>query len=235
MPDVEPSDPGAAVAAPPRQESPPLATGVIEPTPPPARRSRRPRGDEKKLGWFSQFVQRWEKRISTLSTKNNFWHRLLAWVFLPLAYRSGIRFQDQDPEDFAVVLPFRRFNRNWYNAMAGAALLANSEVAGGMYIFGFVGGDYTVVCKQLNYKFLRPCLGPAIYKVDPREDIQRQIEHAGPQGEFNVTVDMSILQAVVHKDEKEKRVGECEATFHVAPKAKLRERQAKLKERRRRK
>ncbi len=217
-----------------RDEAPPMATGVIESVPRATKRSRRPRGDEGKLGWFSRFSQRWESRISRLSTRNNFWHRLLAWVFLPLAYRSGIRFREQSPEDFAVVLPFRRFNRNWYNAMAGAALLANSEVAGGMYIFGFVGGDYTVVCKELGYKFLRPCLGPAIYKVDPREDIPMQVDQAGPDGEFNVTVDMSILQAVVHKDEKEKRVGECIATFHVAPKAKLRERKRKMKERRRR-
>ena len=61
-----------------------------------------------------------------------------------------------DVNTFAAYLPFRRFNRNWYRAMAGGALLANSEIAGGMYVFGVCGADYTVVCKNLNYTFLRP-------------------------------------------------------------------------------
>ena len=51
--------------------------------------------------------------------------------------------------------------------MAGGALLANSEIAGGSYVFGICGGDYTVVCKDLDYKFLRPCLGPAVYESRP--------------------------------------------------------------------
>ena len=192
---------------------------------------RPPQGDEAKLGWFSRFVQRTEKKFSELSTRSNFWHRTLAWVFLPLAYRSGIRLGEHDADGFAVVLPFRRFNRNWYSAMAGAALLANSEVAGGMYIFGFVGADYTVVCKELSYKFLRPCLGPAIYRVKPVDDVEALMADGD---EFNVRVEMEILQAVVHKDEKERRVGRCEATFHVAPKSRFRERKAKQRERRKR-
>jgi len=36
--------------------------------------------------------------------------------------------------------------------------------------------------------------------------------------EFNITVKMTILQAVVKKDEKERKVGESVATFHVTPK-----------------
>ena len=77
--------------------------------------------------------------------------------------------------------------------MAGGALLANSEIAGGMYVFGICGGDYTVVCKHLEYTFLRPCLGPAVYKMTPRENI-RQLLSTGE--EFNVTLDLEILQQV---------------------------------------
>ena len=74
---------------------------------------------------------------------------------------SGYEFPGRiDAKTFEAYLPFRRFNRNWYRALAGGALLANSEIAGGMYVFGVVGGDYTVVCKNLNYTFLRPCFGP---------------------------------------------------------------------------
>jgi outer membrane receptor protein involved in Fe transport len=45
-----------------------------------------------------------------------------------------------------------------------------------MYVFATCGGDYTVVCKNLNYTFLRPCLGPAVYRMTPRENIK---EHLG--------------------------------------------------------
>jgi hypothetical protein len=44
--------------------------------------------------------------------------------------------------------------------MAGGALLANSEIAGGTYVFGICGSDYTVVCKQLNYTFTPLLRGP---------------------------------------------------------------------------
>lgn len=177
-------------------------------------------------GPLRRFIERWEARISRLSVKNNFWHRVCSWVFLPLAYRSGIKFNKKTKgDDFSVVLPFRRFNRNWYSAMAGAALLANSEVAGGMYVFGKCGGDYTVVCKHLDYKFLRPCLGPAQYRVKPHEPIEPLVKTGG---EFNITLDLHVVQMVHAKDHKERRVGKCTATFHVTPKVQAR---ARLKRR----
>lgn len=166
------------------------------------------------------FVDRVEAYISKLSTKNNFWHRVCSLIWLPFAFRSGIKMKRVDPQTFTAVLPFRRFNRNWYNAMAGAALLGNSEIAGGMYVFGVAGGDYTVVCKSLTYTFLRPCLGPAVYRIKPREDIQSLLSHGG---EFNIIIDLDIYQGITKigpgkAGEREKRVGRCEATFHVTPK-----------------
>lgn len=175
-------------------------------------------------GWWGQKYRVFENWLTEKSTESNRWHRFLAWVFLPLAYRSGIKLgQRSDTGDYEVAVPFTTFNKNWYNAMAGAALLGNSEVAGGMYIFNQVGPEYTVVCKELSYKFRLPCVGPAIYRVKPVEDIDELKRH---KLEFNVTVDMQIVQAVRHKDEKERKVGKARATFHVAPKAKLRARQA---------
>jgi hypothetical protein len=113
------------------------------------------------------------------------------------------------------VLPFRRFNRNWYNAMAGAALLGNSEIAGGMYVFGTCGGDYTVVCKHLEYRFLRPCFGPALYQIRPHEDLAALVEEGG---EFNITLTLDIVQDIRKPGDKPKRVGRCVATFHATPK-----------------
>ena len=188
---------------------------------------RRPLPPEK-LSFFNRLVQRWEVRLSKLSTKNNFWHRVCSWLFLPLAYRSGIKFMSKgDESTFSAILPFRKFNKNWYNAMAGGALLGNAEVAGGMYVFKQCGADYTVVCKHLEYTFRRPCYGPAVYRVEPREDIKHLV---ATKEEFNITVDMIIVQMVHKPGEKERRVGKSTATFHVTPKAQARERKRRMAE-----
>jgi hypothetical protein len=163
-----------------------------------------------------------EAFLSRLSTRNNFWHRVCSLIWLPFAFRSGIKMKRMDGNTFQAVLPFRRFNRNWYNAMAGAALLGNSEIAGGMYVFGVCGGDYTVVCKELTYRFLRPCFGPALYRITPKEDLQALLAH---KGEFNIAVDLDIVQIIGKAGklgstpERERRVGRCSATFNVTPKA----------------
>ncbi len=177
------------------------------------------------------FFERAEAFISKLSSRNNFWNRICSMIWLPYAYRSGITMQS-DASTYRATLPFRRFNKNWYNAMAGAALLGNSEIAGGNYVFAVCGGDYTVVCKHLEYKFLRPCHGPAEYRMTPLDDIHALVE-AGT--EFNIAIRMDIVQVLVPLSEKKlkdeveqteagkpakpKRVGRCTATFHVTPKA----------------
>ncbi len=153
--------------------------------------------------------------ISRLSTRSNFWHRVCSLIWLPYAFKSGIRMKRIGLNTFSAVLPFRRFNRNWYNAMAGAALLANSEIAGGMFLFGLCGGEYTVVCKNLEYRFLRPCFGPALYRITPRENVE-ELMKAG--AEFNVTLDLEIVQQIAKRADKERRVGKCVATFHVTQK-----------------
>ena len=164
-----------------------------------------------------------EAFVSRLSVRDNFWHSICSLIWLPLAFFSGIRMKQLDPTTFQAVLPFRRFNRNWYRAMAGGALLANSEIAGGMYVFGLCGGDYTVVCKHLEYKFLRPCFGPAVYRMTPRENI-RALTEAGR--EFNLTLDLEVQQQGF-RGEQDRRVGQCVAIFHVTPKAQHKARRAR--------
>jgi len=167
--------------------------------------------------WFERLVDHVEAFVSKLSMRDNFWNSICSMIWLPLAFFSGIRLKEMDANTFVgrAVLPFRRFNRNWYRAMAGGALLANSEIAGGSYVFGICGADYTVVCKHLDYKFLRPCLGPAVYRIKAREDIKALM---ATTSEFNVIVDMDILQQASRVGEKDKRVGQCICTFHVTPK-----------------
>jgi hypothetical protein len=161
--------------------------------------------------WFDKL----EAFVSALSVRDTFWHRICSLIWLPSAFFSGIRTRQISAEMFTAILPFRRFNRNFYRAMAGGALLANSEIAGGMYVFGVCGADYTVVCKNLEYSFLRPCLGPAIYKMTPREDLKALI---ASKGEFNVTLDLDVLQQVTKPGLRDRRVGKCVAIFHVTPK-----------------
>ncbi len=160
---------------------------------------------------------RMEAFVSRLTSRSTFAHRLASLIWLPYAFRSGIRIKREDEKTFSAVLPFKKFNRNWYNAMAGASLLANSEIAGGMYIYGRCGGDFTVVCKELTYKFLRPCFGPAIYRVSPLQDLDQLLLSGG---EFNFDIELDIVQSVPTRGlGREVRVGKCRATFHVTPKS----------------
>jgi hypothetical protein len=197
----------------------------IPPAPNETRQSR-PISARLPVGILSRWYDKIEAFISRLSVRDNFWHRICSLIWLPYAFFSGIRIKPLDAKTYAAVLPFRRFNRNWYRAMAGGALLANSEIAGGMYVFGICGGDYTVVCKHLEYTFLRPCFGPAVYKMTPREQIEQLLKTGQ---EFNVTLDLEILQQVSQPEERDRRVGRCEATFHVTPKAQAKARLARKK------
>src|SRR2546430_11369196 len=120
-------------------------TPVDMPAPAPARAS-----GAKMLKAEGTLYDRIEAFVSRLSVRDNFWRSVCSLIWLPLAFFSGLKMKEIDKETFAAILPFRRFNRNWYRAMAGGALLANSEIAGGAYVFGICGGDYTVVCKNLN-------------------------------------------------------------------------------------
>ncbi len=146
-------------------------------------------------------------------------------VWLPYAFTSGISMKRLDKDRFTAVLPFSRVNRNWYNAMAGAALLGNSEVAAGMYLFGECGGEYIVVCKEMRYRFLRPCHGPAVYRVVNSDDVKALIK-AG--GEFNIPLQMLISQRGTVATE-ERKVGECDITFHCTPKSMVKAKAARIK------
>jgi acyl-coenzyme A thioesterase PaaI-like protein len=177
------------------------------------------------------FWEKVEAYITRLSTKNNFWHRVCSLIWLPFAFRSGISMRRISRDRFTAVLPFKRSNRNFYNAMAGASLLGNSEVAAGMFLFKHCGSDYAVVCKNMSYKFLRPCYGPAIYNVRDAEQVGTELNNQmSTRKEFNITFIMDITQKL-HKKGREVRVGRCEITFHCTPKSMMKERATRRKAR----
>jgi acyl-coenzyme A thioesterase PaaI-like protein len=177
------------------------------------------------------FWERVEAYVTRLSTKNNFWHRVCSLIWLPFAFRSGISIRRMSGDKFSLVLPFKRSNRNFYNAMAGAALLGNSEVAAGMFLFKHCGSDYAVVCKNMSYKFLRPCYGPAVYNVREAEEIESEVTALmDKHEEFNIDFTMDITQ-ILQKRGKEVRVGRCDITFHCTPKSMIKERADRRKAR----
>ncbi len=157
------------------------------------------------------FLKKVETFIGNLSTKNNFWNKVCSLIWLPFAFSSGLI---MTKDESIAILPFRRFNKNWYNTMAGAILLGNSEIAGGTYVFKKTKGLYRVVCKKVEYKFLLPCIGPAIYKMTPCEDIENLISTGT---EFNIDLDMTIHQLMYAPNKKQRRVGKCIITFHATP------------------
>ncbi|MEC9373438.1 MAG: hypothetical protein VYC34_06310 [Planctomycetota bacterium] len=161
-------------------------------------------------------IARLEAFLSRLSAKSPLWQRISSMLFLPYAFRSGIRMKRLDASTFTAVLPFKRFNRNWYNAMAGGALLANSEIAAGMYLFGECGGGYSIVCKHLEYDFLRPCFGPAVYRVKPTNDLKSLLATGK---EFNAELELDILQQIQGRKGKDRRVGKCRCVFYATPKS----------------
>jgi hypothetical protein len=57
--------------------------------------------------------------------------------------------------------------------------------------------------------------------VETDEDIAEMIA-AG--GEFNITLTMNVVQMVKTAPQRERRVGQCSATFHVTPKSEVRRR-----------
>ena len=177
------------------------------------------------------FWERVEAYITRLSTKNNFWHRVCSLIWLPFAFRSGISMRRISSDRFTAVLPFKRSNRNFYNAMAGASLLGNSEVAAGMFLFKNCGSDYAVVCKNMTYNFLRPCYGPAVYNVQDAQKITATLhEEMSKRHEFNIDFTMDITQ-ILHNRGREVRVGRCDITFHCTPKSMIKERATRRKAR----
>ena len=177
------------------------------------------------------FWERVEAYITRLSTKNNFWHRVCSLIWLPFAFRSGISMRRISSDRFTAVLPFKRSNRNFYNAMAGASLLGNSEVAAGMFLFRHCGSDYAVVCKNMSYKFLRPCYGPAVYNVRDADHVVTELnDQMSMRKEFNIEFTMDITQ-ILDKRGREVRVGRCDITFHCTPKSMIKDRVVRRKSR----
>lgn len=158
------------------------------------------------------FWQKVEAYFSRLSVQSRFWNQLLAFFCMPAVFRSGIRMQ-KTKDAFEAVLPFRRFNRNAYGNMSGAALLGNCEVAAGGYIYYASLGQFQVVCKDLQYRFRCSCTGPVKYVVAANDQLKHLISELKP---FTIAVKTEIYQ-LDRNGEIAHRIGKALATFHARP------------------
>jgi len=166
------------------------------------------------------FFQKIESFAARLSTKNAFWNSLLAFFCMPAVFLSGIRMRFT-AEHFEAVLPFRRFNRNSYGTMAGAALLGNCEVAAGGYLFYASEGQFQIVCKKLSYNFRYSCNGPVKYVVALNDQVKEMISALKP-----FTIDLATeIYELDPKGQIKRKIGTAIATFHARPLGYLRTRQ----------
>ena len=175
-------------------------------------------------GWWGETYRKLEQKLSKLCFENNLWYKILTSIYLPLAAKAGMKLGKRNGEVYEAVLPFKKFNKNWYDAMAGAALLANTEIAGGMAIFQYVGEKYTVVCKELQYKFRLPCHSDATYRVRLVDDIEKLMK---TKPEFNLRMEIDVLAEMKNKMRK---IGTSKVTFHIAAKSLMAQRIFKAKQ-----
>lgn len=175
--------------------------------------------------FFQRLFRKIEDKCSVLSLNNVFWYRFLSFIYFPIGFKSGIKLGKNVDGVYETVLPFKRSNKNWYGDMAGAAILANTEIAGGMAVFQYVGEKYTIVCKDLSFKFRLPCKSKATYRVKIIDDI-KQFMISKP--EFNVKVEIEVLAELKNKIRK---IGTSNVTFHVAAKGLMAQRLYKAKQR----
>ncbi len=158
------------------------------------------------------FFQKLESYFSRLSVQSRIWNSILAFFCMPAVLRSGIKMR-LIADNFEAILPYRRFNRNAYGTMSGAALLGSCEVAAGGYIYYSSLGQFQVVCKDLQYRFRCSCTGPVKYVVAANDQLKQLISELKP---FTIALNTDIYQ-LDRNGEIVRRIGKAIATFHARP------------------
>jgi hypothetical protein len=143
-----------------------------------------------------------EKYFNRLSIKSRFFNRLLSFFFIV-------------EDDYNAILPKRRMNVNWYGTMAGGAILGNSELAAGSYLFMLTKGEYRMICTHLNYRFLLPSLDAIMYKA--YVDLEELAEKLKAGGKFNIDMTIKVFRTNKEKNKSTRRIGSGTISFHMWP------------------
>ena len=153
-----------------------------------------------------------EKYFNRLSIKSRFFNKLLSFFFMPFVFKSGLKMNFVE-DDYYAILPKRRINVNWYGTIAGGAILGNSELAAGSYLFMLSKGEYRMVCSRLNYRFLLPTTEAIMYKA--YVDLEELAEKIKTGGKFNIEMTMKVFRTKNNKATR--RIGSGTISFHMWP------------------
>ncbi|MBT1450616.1 hypothetical protein KJ365_06945 [Glaciecola sp. XM2] len=153
-----------------------------------------------------------EKYFNRLSIKSRFFNRVLSFFFMPFVHKSGLKMNFVE-DDYYAILPKRRINTNWYGTMAGGAILGNSELAAGSYLFMLSKGEYRMICTRLNYRFLLPSLDSIMYKA--YVDLEELAEKIKAGGKFNIDMTLKVFR--INNDKAGRRIGSGTISFHMWP------------------
>jgi len=153
-----------------------------------------------------------EKYFNKLSIKSRFFNKLLSFFFMPFVFRSGLKMNFVE-DDYYAILPKKRMNVNWYGTMAGGAILGNSELAAGSYLFMLSKGEYRMICTNLSYRFLLPSIDAIMYKATV--DLEELATKIKGGGKFNI--DMTIKVFRTNNSKATRRIGGGTISFHMWP------------------
>jgi hypothetical protein len=153
-----------------------------------------------------------ERYFNRLSIKNRFFNKLLSFIFMPFVFKSRLKINFVE-DDYYAILTKKRFNVNWYGTMSGGAILGNSELAAGSYLFMLSKGNYRMICTHFNYRFLLPSIDAIMYKVSV--DLDELAEKIKTGGKFHV--DMTIKVFRNNKNKAGRRIGSGTISFHMWP------------------
>ncbi|MBO1519949.1 DUF4442 domain-containing protein [Oceanisphaera pacifica] len=159
--------------------------------------------------WISPKV---ERALNQASMRSPVLRWLLSWIFFPMVCKFGLRI-NYDPNNFYVEVPHKRFNRNAYGTIGGAALLANIELAAGAYLFMRTDGGHRLVCRNLSYRFRLPSTNGLHFKIEPvSQDIDEAITTGQP---FNADLKVHVYTRGKQPGVPGRLIGRGDVTFHL--------------------
>lgn len=97
--------------------------------------------------------------------------------------------------------------------MAGGAILGNSELAAGSYLFMLSKGEYRMICTSLNYRFLLPSIDAIMYKAFV--DLEELADKIKTGDKFNIEMTIKVFRT--SKNKATRRIGSGTISFHMWP------------------
>ena len=143
--------------------------------------------------------------ISKLSTAKNFWHRVCSFIWLPYAFRCGIRMQKLDARDLHRRAPLpslqpqlvQRDGRRRRSATPRSPAGSTSSIWR-RRLHGRV--------QAAELPLPAPCFGPAVYQVVPKGDVDALVAEGG---EFNIEIQLNVYQQLKKPGERGSAWGGC--------------------------